>query len=183
MKNDLLTTFFIPGTLGGPATTLSYHMVKHPHEMPMATTTVTSTPVNLIRKSPDTHHPGLPIHPSLAVEALVGLDRLQLATRPPQPPILTTSDFLPKVPSLSVSRCQGASNRAQLEPPTVHNLTTLHPEPPAIHSLVQTTSKPQGFEIIPTRPHQQLPAGHVIRLPQQPHPQVSLIISNRSNPK
>ena len=156
-------------------------MVKHPHEM--STTTVTSTPVNLIRKSPDTHHPGLPIHPSLAVEALVGLDRLQLATRPPQqppPPILTTNDFLPKVPSLSVSRCQGTSNRAQLEPPTVHNLTTLHPEPPAIHSLVHTTSKPQGFEIIPTRPHQQLPAGHVIRLPQQPHPQVSWLISKHS---
>ena len=134
------------------------------------------SPLPLIRKSPES---SLPIHPSMAVEALVGLERAQQLPRPPPTistnPVLTSSDFLPKVPSLSVSRCQQPNRPpAALEP---HNLTTMHPEPLAIHTLVQTPSRPQGFEIIPARSHhhhhhQQATAGHVIRLPQQPHPQV-----------
>ena len=141
----------------------------------MAAVTSPSTPVNLIRK-PSTEFMPRPVHPALAVEALIGLEaqpRQQALARP-----TVASDFLPKVPSLSVSRTAPRSEASavvinnkpqafEIIPPPVVKPTTVSYPPAATADQVLLLSR-SSLERQP-----QLPPG-MIRLPQLPHPAVSV---------
>ena len=143
----------------------------------MAAVTSPSTPVNLIRK-PSTEFMPRPVHPALAVEALIGLE-----AQPRQPALArptVATDFLPKVPSLSVSRTAPRSeasavvisNKPQafeiIPPPAVKPTTVSYP-PAATADQVLLLSRSS----LERQPQPQLPPG-MIRLPQLPHPAVSV---------